>query len=171
MLLRRICAWCGAALDSLSASLAADTPVTHGICPSCLARFQSERTWSLEDFLERLEGPVVLVDADGVFLAANSRARTAFGRERQQLAGRRGGEVIDCLYAQLPGGCGASIKHRLRHPPLGHSHPDIGAGRGAGGGAADGPLRGRREHKALRDFHGARRGAGSAAHRRNLLTS
>ena len=112
MLLRRICAWCGAALDSRSASLAADTPVTHGICPSCLARFQSERTWSLEDFLERLEGPVVLVDADGVFLAANSRAQAALGQDRLRLSGRRGGEVIDCLYAQLPGGCGASAHCR-----------------------------------------------------------
>ena len=91
MLLRRICAWCGAALDSRSASLAADTPVAHGICPSCQARFQSERTWSLEDFLERLEGPVVLVDADGMFLAANSRAQAALGQDRLRLSGRRGG--------------------------------------------------------------------------------
>jgi PAS domain-containing protein len=94
MRLRRICAWCGAALDSLSASLAADTPVTHGICPSCLAGFRLERAYSLEDFLERLEGPVVLVDADGVFLAANSRAQAALGKERPQWLGRRGGEVI-----------------------------------------------------------------------------
>jgi PAS domain-containing protein len=112
MRLRRICAWCGAALDSLSASLAADTPVTHGICPSCLASFRLERAYTLEDFLERLEGPVVLVDADGVFLAANSRARAALGKDRPQWLGRRGGEVIDCLYAQQPGGCGASAHCR-----------------------------------------------------------
>lgn len=112
MSLRRICAWCGAALDSLSASLAADTPVTHGICPSCLALFQLERAYTLEDFLERLEGPVVLVDAEGVFQAANSRARAALGQDRAQMSGRRGGEVIDCAYAQLPGGCGASAHCR-----------------------------------------------------------
>jgi PAS domain-containing protein len=108
MAYRRICAWCGAALDPQSASLEADAPVTHGICPSCVVGMRMERAHSLPDFLERLDGPVMLVDGDGVALEANSRAYAVLGKERPRVAGHRGGEVIDCLYADLPGGCGAS---------------------------------------------------------------
>jgi len=137
MRLRRICAWCGAALDSLSASLAADAPVTHGICPSCLASFRLERAYALEDFLERLEGPVVLVDADGVFRAANSRARATLGKDRPQMLGLRGGEVIDCLYAQQPGGCGASAHCRTGCVIRRSVSTTLATGRAGAGGEAE----------------------------------
>jgi PAS domain-containing protein len=106
--LRRICAWCGAALDSPSQTVEADAPVTHGICASCLARLREERTHSFAAFLERLKGPVVLVGPDTVVQEANSRAYALLDKDRSQVDGHRGGEVIDCLYAEMPGGCGAS---------------------------------------------------------------
>jgi PAS domain-containing protein len=106
--LRRICAWCRASLDQGPAEPEADAPVTHGICAACLARFNREHSLPLADFLESLEGPVLLVDGDGVFQEANSRAYQILGKESTRVLGRRGGEVLECLYADLPGGCGAS---------------------------------------------------------------
>ncbi len=123
MELRRICAWCGAVLDPRSAALEAGAPITHGICPACLSRVLQERARSLADFLESLEGPVLLVDGDGVFQEANSRACEVLGKDRLRVLDRRGGEVIECVYADRPGGCGASehcrtgcvIRRSVRH--------------------------------------------------------
>lgn len=108
MAFRRICAWCQSALDLQSAAMGAEVPITHGICQSCLRNMRLERTVALDDFLERLAGPVALVSKDGVFQAANARAYEVAGKEPSRVLGRRGGEVIECLYADLPGGCGAS---------------------------------------------------------------
>jgi PAS domain-containing protein len=96
-----------------------------------------ERAYALEDFLERLEGPVVLVDADGVFRAANSRARATLGKDRPQMLGLRGGEVIDCLYAQQPGGCGASAHCRTGCVIRRSVSTTLATGRAGAGGEAE----------------------------------
>jgi len=62
--MRRICAWCGAALDPRSAT--ADGPISHGICASCLAGLREERSHSFAELLERLDAPVLLVGPDAV---------------------------------------------------------------------------------------------------------
>jgi PAS domain-containing protein len=73
-----------------------------------MRRMLKERGSSLPEFLETLEAPVIVVDAEAVVLEANSRAHNLLGKDRRQVAGRRSGEIIECANSRLPGGCGGS---------------------------------------------------------------
>jgi len=61
---------------------------------------------SLRDFLDSLEAPVLVMDANAVVLEANARARAVLGKDTPAIVGQRGGDVIACAHSKLPGGCG-----------------------------------------------------------------
>jgi len=98
--LRVICAWCQ---RLLSADI--DAPVSHGICAACTVdvEFQRER---LDDFLNKLAGPVFAVDAEGRVVGSNGVAAVLVSSDVASVKGRLAGDVISCVYAELPGGCG-----------------------------------------------------------------
>ena len=110
--LGRECAWCGRSLDKAAAAEAAGALVTHGICPDCKSDFFQRPSPSLRGFLERLGVPVVVLGTDAEVLDANSQARRALGRDLPEAAGRRWGEVMECVHARLPGGCGSAVHCR-----------------------------------------------------------
>ena len=95
-----ICAWCQ---RLMSADI--DAPVSHGICDACSvdAEFERER---LDDFLNRLAGPVLAVDAGGRVVGSNRVAAVLLSSDMALANGRLAGDVISCVYAELPGGCG-----------------------------------------------------------------
>jgi PAS domain-containing protein len=103
--LKAVCAWCG---RDLGKGAGDDTAafITHGICDDCAAFFSTSEPETLRELLERFDAPVLLVGVDGVVLTANAAARRAVGKELEEVEGFRGGEVMDCAYARLPGGCG-----------------------------------------------------------------
>jgi len=81
--------------------------LSHGACPPCLEHF--ERQWeglSLAEYLDDFEFPVVVVDQDGRFIAANDRMAEQLGQPARSLTGLLGGEAMECVWARLPGGCG-----------------------------------------------------------------
>lgn len=103
--MRRVCAWCGGDLEPGGSP--ADPVVTHGICPSCSDHFFGEPDLPpLRRFLDRLEAPVLLVGPEGAVLTANEAARQLLGKSLPEIEGRRSGEVVECAWARLPGGCG-----------------------------------------------------------------
>jgi PAS domain-containing protein len=102
---KTVCAWCGKELAAVPEDLS-PAPVSHGICDECAEYFSANRPKPLREFLDRLTDPVLLVDGDGLVLTANRAARQAVGKELREVEGFRGGEVMDCAYARLPGGCG-----------------------------------------------------------------
>jgi hypothetical protein len=53
-----------------------------------------------------LDAPVYLVDADVCVLAANSAAVALAGKPIPQVHNTLCGDVLDCINASLPGGCG-----------------------------------------------------------------
>ena len=99
----RVCAWCKKDLG-----IEHDTKkiITHGICDSCAANFIQDLGMPLYIFLDKLKVPIFLVDKDGLMLTANKDARTLLGKDINEIKGMRGGEVIECAYAHLEGGCG-----------------------------------------------------------------
>jgi PAS domain-containing protein len=101
--LRVVCAWCQRLLSG-----DIDAPVSHGICASCIvdAEFHRER---LDDFLNTLAGPVLVVDADGRLVGSNTVAAALVSSDVASLKGRLCGDVISCEYSTLPGGCGRTI--------------------------------------------------------------
>jgi hypothetical protein len=81
--------------------------VSHGMCPECDAYF--ERLWggmALNEYLEELPHPVVLMNEQARVVAANSRAEGLVGCPARELRGLLGGEALACTYSRLPEGCG-----------------------------------------------------------------
>jgi hypothetical protein len=61
---------------------------------------------SLNEFIERIDGPVALVDDDTVVLTTNSRVQTILGKDLKQMKGFKGGTVFECKNSYLAAGCG-----------------------------------------------------------------
>lgn len=86
-----------------------DDSLSHGMCQACYEYFQEQiRGISLDEYLNKFEAPVLIVDEDGRIVATNEMAEaiTGRGRSSRDLIGLLGGEVMECLYARLPEGCG-----------------------------------------------------------------
>ena len=60
----------------------------------------------LDDFLDQISVPVVLVSFEGLVVTANQKACAMLGKDLAAIEGKLGGEVFECAYAYLPGGCG-----------------------------------------------------------------
>ena len=98
--LRLECAWCKRLLsDDI------DAPVSHGICEQCSIEAEFHRE-HLDDLLNGLRGPVLAVDSEGTVLAINDMAAALLGSDAASMEGRLPGDVISCVYSELPGGCG-----------------------------------------------------------------
>lgn len=103
------CAWCHKDLGQRPSHVHLAHEVTHGICQSCADYFFTQRDNSMHAFLNRLDAPVVLVDADVNVLDANDAAVSMLGRPAAELLQKRGGEVLECANAKLPQGCGHTV--------------------------------------------------------------
>lgn len=85
-------------------------PITHCICPDCVRRVAAEMgLQSMQEFLDELRVPVLLVDDDVRVMAASRQAQEILGKGLPQLAGEKGGDVLECVHAKKPGGCGRSV--------------------------------------------------------------
>jgi hypothetical protein len=104
--LERICAWCGQSLGHSSDDEGGERVITHGICEACLAKMLEDRSYSFRQFLEELAVPVLIMGEDREILEGNSRALAVLGKERRDILGHMSGDVTECAYSRLPGGCG-----------------------------------------------------------------
>ena len=102
-----ICAWCQKPLPPVEAFL--DRPSFPGMCPDCARRSQGERPVALADLLNEFAVPVLAVDDDVVVLAANDAARTVFNLTAAEGLSRRVGDIVECVHAREPGGCGRTV--------------------------------------------------------------
>lgn len=67
---------------------------------------------SLREYLDTLDVPVVVVDDDVRVITANEQAQLLFGKKLPVIEGSYGGEMAECAYARLPGGCGKTVHCR-----------------------------------------------------------
>jgi len=95
-----VCAWCQRLLSDDM-----DGPVTHGICPNCTADLEFLPV-ALDRFLNRLDGPVLVVDGEGRVLGSNTAAAAMVRSDATSMNGKLTGQVLTCVHAELPGGCG-----------------------------------------------------------------
>jgi len=63
----------------------------------------------LEEFLNSLKLPVLVVNGTGVIVTGNDYARKLLRKGPVEIEGYRGGEVFECAYARLPEGCGNTM--------------------------------------------------------------
>jgi hypothetical protein len=83
--------------------------VGHPLCPECLQEITSTRAIPLNEAIERLEVPVILVDNDVRVRQANGAARTALKLDTSTAGVPYGGELMRCVNLD-EGDCG-----RTRH--------------------------------------------------------
>ena len=108
--MRVVCSYCRQVIREASAD---SGHVSHGICPACDRHF--ERMWggiSLAEYLDELEEPVAVVDADARVCTANLRMAELTGRARGELRGLLAGEAVACVHSRLPEGCGGTVHCR-----------------------------------------------------------
>jgi hypothetical protein len=100
-----ICAWCN---KTLSAGQP-DDAVSHGICSECAELLLGQRRLTLGQLLEQLDTPVIAIDADITAICANQAAGKILATTTEFVKGRPVGDIIGCIHAQSPEGCGRTI--------------------------------------------------------------
>jgi hypothetical protein len=103
---RNACTMCHAGMPPEEAARRA---ITGRVCMDCLGRFGVRAGVPLLDFLDLLGVPVLVTDGDVVARMANKPLLKLLGKSLPQVKGQRGGDVFECAYARLPGGCGRTV--------------------------------------------------------------
>ena len=87
-----------------------DNSVSHSMCQECYDYYKGQiNGLSLDKYLDKFEAPVLIVDEDGRIVAANKMVETMTSRSHRDVFGLLGGEVMECVYARLPEGCGQTV--------------------------------------------------------------
>jgi hypothetical protein len=101
--MKTVCSFCN---TIISPGTSPGAPVSHGICTSCYDRILVAHGFNIRKFLDMLDAPVFLVDADVNILAANSRAIALVKKPVAEIHGNICGKVLACINAPVPDGCG-----------------------------------------------------------------
>lgn len=108
--MKRVCAWCQRDLGEVAGtSVEEQDVVSHGICEGCVSKVMANSRQGLRELLEQIPSPVFLIDADGRARSANQRALDFVGKSFVDIEAKLGGEVIECAYSYLEGGCGQTV--------------------------------------------------------------
>lgn len=106
--MRVICSYCK---SDLGEKPPLDDPqVTHAMCADCYAWFT--RVWNgitIGESLDDIDIPIALVQDDARLIAANRAMETLLGKSNRHTAGLLMGEVMECVHAREPGGCGGTV--------------------------------------------------------------
>ena len=100
-----VCVWCG---SELSPGQPGDV-VSHGVCEACYHALIVKRKLALSELLDRIDVPVIALDAGVTALLANQAAERAVGKKVDLIKGSLAGDVFECVYASTPEGCGRTI--------------------------------------------------------------
>jgi len=104
--MKRVCAWCKIEMGTKPVEAPFEQTVTHGICPSCLETHFQLRQSTLIDVLDGLDAPVIIVDSTVCVRCANKQAQVLLNKVLPDIEGVVAGDVLECAYAKLSGGCG-----------------------------------------------------------------
>jgi len=106
--MNQICAWCGVKLNPFDEQSPRNM-LSHGICAACANSEMMKIPLKLRDFLDEIEAPIIIVDAQGVVTVANRNAKILLRKQLAEIEGRLGGDVFECAYSRLPEGCGNTV--------------------------------------------------------------
>ena len=102
--MKQVCAWCGTQLTKSDSRR--EDEISYGICLPCANSVIIDVPNQLHDFLDQISVPVVLVSYEGVVKAANVSACAMLGKDLSRIEENLAGDVFECAYGLLPGGCG-----------------------------------------------------------------
>jgi len=102
-----LCAWCNAEIPpGPSPSALTAHPV---ICPRCEKSTKLQNGVLLQDYLDALPFPVVMIGENGLIQTVNEKARYLFYKDLLNFRGEAPGLAFECRYARRPGGCGSTV--------------------------------------------------------------
>lgn len=113
-----VCSYCRAHIRTLQPEDTSEVQISHGVCEKCLTNLVKDMGQSLEDFLDTLGVPILLVTGDVRVIGANSAAKSMVAKSQVEIGGNLGGNVLGCNHAAEPGGCGKTVHCRecvIRH--------------------------------------------------------
>ena len=103
--MKRVCAWCDKVLGTMVSKVKGD--ITHGICQDCLDKLlANNKPATMSKYINKFEFPVIEVDGTGRIVLANVSASKMLGKHADKIKDELCGDAFDCVYAELPGGCG-----------------------------------------------------------------
>lgn len=105
--MKYICAWCGDKLHE--DEVINNKAITHGICNKCKNNMKFQLGIPIQEYIDALDKPICIVDNDATMLTANVVFQKTFGKDLYNIQGLKSGNVFECAYARLPGGCGNTI--------------------------------------------------------------
>ena len=103
--LKIVCAWCKLALGSRKGG--PKEAITSSICDACSQEQLRQFGRPLQEFIDELSAPLVIIAPDGRIVGANLWAR-ALGPKRLPRIDDRFGDAIGCVNAKAEG-CGRSV--------------------------------------------------------------
>jgi hypothetical protein len=103
-----VCAWCKKEIESVTTAHKENKQISHGICDDCRFKLEYE-SFGLEKFIITLKKPILVMDRRVRVQSANSRAIELLQTGKEEIVDQLVGDVIQCVYSDLPGGCGKTI--------------------------------------------------------------
>jgi PAS domain-containing protein len=105
----QVCAWCRSEIGRVASTRRPENELSHGICQGCLDNIRFQAGAPLGEYLDGLPAPVYVVDGDGIVMGVNRAGCKMLGKEPGDILRLLGGDVFECAYARLPGGCGRTV--------------------------------------------------------------
>lgn len=103
------CAWCKKSINTDDFASNDLNPVSHGICKECARKMFEELTEPIEEYLDRFDLPILVIDAEEGVVTANQKALNKIGLKKEDLKGMRCGDVLQCVHATEGQGCGRTV--------------------------------------------------------------
>lgn len=105
----KTCAWCGTALESPDRIHPSCDLSSNRICSQCNDFVSRQVGVPLQDYIDSLPLPVLVLDSDVRVKAVNTTACETLGKKPAEVVEQMGGRVFECAYSLLPGGCGRTV--------------------------------------------------------------
>ena len=108
--MRLVCAWCGTNMERAGYSQTLERETSHGMCRACSEALGSqERGAALQQHLDTIPIPVLLIDDSNTVVSMNAKACDALGKKWDEAESQLFGKVLDCVHSRSPEGCGRAI--------------------------------------------------------------
>ena len=108
--MKLICAWCGVPIDRPEYRRDLEPATSHGMCSSCSKALSvQEHGASLQQHLDTIPVPVLLIDDHSSVVTMNVRASDILGKKSNEEATQLFGRVFDCIHSRTLEGCGRNI--------------------------------------------------------------
>ena len=108
--MKLVCAWCNIHMGQKHSDIHPEDAITHGICDECMLKLYKKKQIDFIPFLNTISAPVVLIDENNTYIAANDKALVKLGKEHSSFQSKRTGDIFSCQNAHLAGGCGHTKK-------------------------------------------------------------